>query len=138
MCPPILNSRNCHTHCSRPARGSIVNISSITSHVALSNRVLYDTSKAALDHLTHALAVEGGANGVRVNAVPPWFTRTPMTAKILEDPGWSERILQATPRGRVAIPKIIARAAAFLAMLAAGFLTGQLLALDGGFLSSRL
>ncbi len=118
--------------------GSIVNISSITSHVALPNRVLYGTSKAALDHLTRALAVEWGADGIRVNAVLPWFTRTPMMAKILEDPEWSRRILQATPLGRVANPEDIARAATFLAMPAAGFITGQLAAVDGGFLAKGL
>jgi Tropinone reductase 1 len=120
------------------AHGSIVNISSITSHVALPNRVLYGTSKAALDHLTRALAVEWGADGIRANAVLPWFTRTPMTASVLEDPEWSERILQATPLGRVAEPEDIARAAAFLAMPAAGYVTGQLLAVDGGFLAKGL
>jgi Tropinone reductase 1 len=119
-------------------RSSIVNISSITSQVALPNRVLYGTSKAALDHLTRALAVEWGPEGVRVNAVLPWFTRTPMTANILEDPEWSERILQATPLGRVADPEDVARAAAFLAMPAAGFITGQLLSVDGGFLAKGL
>ncbi len=119
-------------------RGSIVNISSVTSQVALPNRVLYGTSKAALDHLTRALAVEWGADGIRVNAVLPWFTRTPMTAAVLEDPEWSARILQATPLGRVAEPEDIARAAAFLAMPAANFITGQMLAVDGGFLAKRL
>ena len=120
------------------ARGSIINISSITSQVALPNRVLYGTSKAALDHLTRALAVEWGADRIRVNAVLPWFTRTPMTANILEDPEWSERILRATPLGRVADPEDIARATAFLAMPAAGFITGQLLSVDGGFLAKGL
>jgi Tropinone reductase 1 len=119
-------------------RSSIVNISSITSQVALPNRVLYGTSKAALDHLTRALAVEWGAEGIRVNAVLPWFTRTPMTTNVLEDPEWSERILQATPLGRVAAPEDVARAAAFLAMPAAGFITGQLLSVDCGFLAKGL
>jgi len=120
------------------ARGSIVNISSITSQVALPSRVLYGTSKAALDHLTRALAVEWGGDGIRVNAVLPWFTRTAMTTKVLDDPEWSERILQATPLARVAEPEDIARAAAFLAMPAAGFITGQLLPVDGGFLAKGL
>lgn len=120
------------------ACGSIVNISSITSQVALSSRVLYGTSKAALDHLTRALAVEWGGDGIRVNAVLPWFTRTAMTAKVLADPEWSDRILQATPLARVAEPEDIARAAAFLAMPAAHFITGQLLAVDGGFLAKGL
>jgi tropinone reductase I len=117
---------------------AIVNLSSITSQIALPERVLYGTTNAALDHLTRALAVEWGPDGIRVNAILPWFTQTPMTRSILDDPIWSARILKATPLGRVADPADIARAVAFLAMPASGYITGQLLAVDGGFLAKGL
>jgi tropinone reductase I len=128
-------ARLSHPYLRTSGRAGIVNLSSITSQVALPDRVLYGTTKAALDHLTRSLAAEWGADGIRVNAVLPWFTRTPMTQGVLADEVWSERILKATPLGRVADPDDIARAVAFLAMPAAGYITGQLLAVDGGFLA---
>lgn len=117
---------------------SVVNISSIASQAALPQRVLYGTSKAAPDPLTRALAAEWCSDGIRVNAVLPWFMRTSMTKSVLEAPEWSDRILRATPLGRVAEPEDIAHSAAFLAMPAASYITGQLLAVDGGFLTKRL
>lgn len=131
-------ARLAHPQLRASPHASIVNVSSITSHAALPNRLLYGTTKAALDHLTRALAAEWGPDGIRVNAVLPWFTKTPMTSTVLDDPAWSKRILQATPLGRVADPEDIARAVAFLAMPAASFITGQLLAVDGGFLTKGL
>jgi Tropinone reductase 1 len=80
----------------------------------LPQQVFYGASKAALNHLTQSLAVEWGPDGIRVNAVLPWFTRTPMAAGVLADDEWSRRILEATPLGRVAEPEDIARAVAFL------------------------
>ena len=131
-------ARLAHSYLKAGPHSAIVNLSSVTSHVALPERVLYGTTKAALDHLTRSLAAEWGADGIRVNAVLPWFTRTPMTSGVLGDPDWSKRILHATPLGRVADPADIARAVAFLAMPASGYITGQLLAVDGGFLAKGL
>ena len=117
----------------KSAAASIVNISSVAGLFALPNRAFYGASKAALDHLTLALAVEWGAEQISVNSVLPWFTKTAMTEKTLATAAVAEKILQATPLGRVAEPADIARAAAFLAMPASSYITGQLLALDGGF-----
>ena len=65
----------------RASRGTVVNISSVASHAVLPNRLAYGATKAALDHLTRSLAVEWGRDGIRVNGVLPWFTRTePSTA----------------------------------------------------------
>lgn len=118
--------------------GGIINISSVTGVRVLPLRVLYGTSKAALNHLTEALAAEWGPDNIRVNAVLPWFTRTTMTAGVLDDETWSRRILGATPLGRVAMPEDIAQAVAFLAMPASSYITGQLLTLDGGFSAKGL
>jgi len=118
---------------------SIINVSSVASQVALPNRILYGASKAALDHLTFALATEWGPDGIRVNGVLPWFTNTPITKKVLEeDPAWAAKVIESTPLGRVASPKDIARAVAFLAMPASSYVTGQLLAVDGGFLKKGI
>jgi Tropinone reductase 1 len=122
----------------KASRGSIVNVSSVTSHRALPVRAAYGTSKAALDHLTRSLAVEWGPDGIRVNAVLPWFTRTEMVAKVLEDRAFEEKLLAATPLGRLAEPADIARAAAFLALRDSDYITGQLLAVDGGYLAQGL
>jgi Tropinone reductase 1 len=131
-------SRLAHPYLKAAAPAAIVNLSSVTSQVGLPDRALYGTTKAALDHLTRALAAEWGPDDIRVNAVLPWFTKTPMTSTVLDDPAWSERILQATPLGRVAEPTDIARAVAFLSMPAASYITGQLIAVDGGFLAKGL
>jgi Tropinone reductase 1 len=122
----------------KASRGSIVNISSVTSHRALPIRAAYGTSKAALDHLTRSLAVEWGPDGIRVNAVLPWFTRTEMVEKVLEERAFEEKLLAATPLRRLAEPADIARAAAFLALPDSDYITGQLLAVDGGYLAQGL
>jgi Tropinone reductase 1 len=122
----------------KASRGSIVNISSVTSHRALPIRAAYGTSKAALDHLTRLLAVEWGPDGIRVNAVLPWFTRTEMVEKVLEDRAFEEKLLAATPLRRLAEPADIARAATFLALPDSDYITGQLLAVDGGYLAQGL
>jgi tropinone reductase I len=112
---------------------SIVNISSVAGVFGLPNRAFYGASKAAMDHLTVALAVEWGKDGIRVNSVLPWFTQTSMVGKTLADPEMFQRIISATPLGRVAEADDIARAVAFLAMPAASYITGQTLAVDGGY-----
>ena len=68
----------------------------------------------------------------------PWFTRTEMVAKVLEDRAFEEKLLAATPLGRLAEPADIARAVAFLALRDSDYITGQLLAVDGGYLAQGL
>jgi tropinone reductase I len=116
--------------------GSIVNISSVASRIAMTDRSVYGMSKAALNHLTKALAAEWGPDGIRVNAVLPWVTRTELTKELfVEAPEWIKTIINSTPMGRVAAPEDLARAVAFLAMPASAYITGQLIAVDGGYLS---
>jgi tropinone reductase I len=112
---------------------SIINVSSVVGLFGLPDRAFYGASKAALDYLTTSLAVAWGKDGIRVNSILPWFTKTLMTGKTLADISTRERILSATPLGRVAEPEDIARAVAFLALPASAYITGQRLAVDGGF-----
>ena len=119
-------------------RGNIINISSVAGVTTLPQRAFYGASKAALNHLTQSLAAEWGRDGIRVNAVLPWFTRTPMAASVLASDEWSRVIQEATPLQRVAEPEDIARTVAFLCMPASNYITGQLLAVDGGFLAQGL
>ena len=73
-----------------------------------------------------------------MNAILPWFTRTEMVDKVLEDAAFEEKLIAATPLRRLAEPADIARAAAFLALPDSDYITGQLLAVDGGFLAQGL
>jgi Tropinone reductase 1 len=122
----------------KASRGSVVNISSVTGSHVLPVRIAYGTSKAALDHLTRTLAVEWGPDGIRVNAVLPWFTRTEMVQKVLEDRAFEQKLIAATPLRRLAEPSDVARAVAFLALPDSDYITGQLLAVDGGYLAQGL
>ena len=93
----------------------------------------YNASKAAVIHLTRSLAGEWAARGVRVNAVAPGYTATPMTILGLETPEWRETWLKETPMGRLAEPREIAPAVLYLASEASSFVTGHTLVVDGGY-----
>jgi tropinone reductase I len=126
-----------HPHL-KASRGSVVNVSSVTGSRVLPLRIAYGTSKAALDHVTRPLAVEWGPDGIRVNAVPPWFTRTEMVQTVLEDRVFEQNLMAASPLRRLAEPADVARAIAFLAPPDSDYITGQLLAVDGGYLAQGL
>ena len=93
----------------------------------------YNASKAAVIHLTRSLAGEWAGRGVRVNAVAPGYTATPMTLLGLETPEWRETWLKETPLGRLAEPREIAPAVLYLASEASSFVTGHTLVVDGGY-----
>lgn len=118
----------------RNGRGSIVNISSMSGTIV--NRGLqqvhYNSAKAAVSHLTRSLAVEWVDCGVRVNAVSPGYTATPMNTRP-EMVELVERFSQAIPMGRYAQPEEIAGPVIFLLSPAASYCTGVDLLVDGGF-----
>ena len=117
---------------------SIVNVGSVAGSRAVMTGPIYAMTKAALDQLTRYLAVEWGPEGIRVNTVLPWYTRTPLAEPVLKDPARLERIVARTPMRRVAEPEEVARAVAFLAMGASSFVTGASIPVDGGFLALGL
>ena len=119
----------------RRGYAAIVNVGSVAGQVALRTGAPYGAMKAALHQLTRGFAGEWAADGIRVNSVAPWYIRTPLTEPVLSRPEFLAEVLARTPLGRVGEAQEVASAVAFLAMPAAGYVTGQVLAADGGFLA---
>ena len=111
---------------------SVINVASVAGLVDVRSGAIYGMTKAAMIQMTRHLAVEWAADGIRVNAVSPWYTRTPLAAPVLQQPERLDLILRRTPIGRIAEAEEVAAAIAFLAMDKASYLTGQNLVADGG------
>ena len=116
--------------------GSIINIASLSTFVALHEVAAYSASKAAVGSLTKSLAVEWSSRGVRVNAIAPGVFRTALNQKLLDETERGREFLLRTPMKRFGKVEELAGAAVFLASDAASFVTGEILVVDGGFLAS--
>ena len=126
--------RAAHPQLARHATSSIVNIGSVSGITHVRSGAPYGMSKAALHQMTRNLAVEWAEDGVRVNCVAPWYIRTRRTSAKLSDPDYLDEVLQRTPMGRVGEPEEVASVVAFLCMPASSYVTGECIAVDGGFL----
>ena len=129
---PLLLSRDLHPLLRDAHGASVVHVGSVAGHIALATGVAYAAAKAGLAQAARTLALEWAADLIRVNAVSPWYTRTPLVEPILGKPETLANILARTPLGRIAEPREVATAVAFLAMPAASYITGQTLVVDGG------
>lgn len=129
-------AREVGTHMIRQRSGSIVNIASIGGLVGYAGSVGYQTSKGAIVQMTRSLAVEWGPHHVRVNAIAPGHIATELVQRQwLTEPHLKEFFLSRTPLDRLGEPDDIANAAVFLASDASRMITGQVLAVDGGYTS---
>jgi NAD(P)-dependent dehydrogenase (short-subunit alcohol dehydrogenase family) len=115
--------------------GRIINIASLTSFVGMFEVAAYVTSKSAVAGLTRALAIEWAAHNVTVNAIAPGVFRTDLNSALLDSPRGQE-LLTRTPMHRFGKLEELVGAAVFLASDASAFVTGHILAVDGGFLAS--
>ena len=114
--------------------GSIVNIASVASFGGSSGMAAYAAAKHGVLGLTRVAAREAITHGVRVNAVAPGLTATPMMeVEMAQSPEWTARALSAHPIGRVASPEEIARAVAWLLSPSASYVVGACVPVDGGF-----
>jgi Tropinone reductase 1 len=125
-------SRKCLPMLKKSGDASVIFNSSVAGLNHIRTGSMYGTTKAAMIQLTKNLAVEWAEHGIRVNAVAPWYIRTPLVEQNLSDPGFLKEVNDRTPMGRVGETHEVADLVSFFCMPAASYITGQWVAVDGG------
>ncbi|WP_299757016.1 SDR family oxidoreductase [uncultured Pontibacter sp.] len=114
-------------------QGNIIHVTSVAGLVHVRTGSIYGMTKAALTQLTRNLAAEWAKDNIRVNAVAPWYISTPLAQTVLQNPEFYNNVVSRTPMQKVGEPEDVAGTVAFLCMPAAAYITGQTIAVDGGF-----
>lgn len=127
-------SRLAHPFLKQHGSAGIVNVGSVSGLTHVRTGPLYGLSKAAVHQLTKNLACEWASDGIRVNSVAPWYIRTRRTSEALSNPDYFDEVISRTPMRRIGEPEEVAAAVAFLCLPAASYITGECIAVDGGFL----
>ena len=112
---------------------SIVNVSSVAGQKHLKTGSVYGMTKAAMIQFTKNLACEWAQYNIRVNAIAPWYIKTPLANEVLKDKSYYNEVISRTPLEKIGDPEDVASLAAYLCMPAAKFITGQCISVDGGF-----
>lgn len=128
-------SRKLYPALKASTNSAIINIASVAGLTSLKTGSVYAMTKAAMIQMTKNLACEWALDGIRVNALAPWYIETPLAKQVLQDQEYLQAVLNSTPMKRIGTPEEVASAAAFLAMPASSYITGQCLAVDGGFMA---
>jgi Tropinone reductase 1 len=122
-----------HPELRRSTPSAVVNVASVAGLTHLRTGAPYGMSKAAMIQLTKNLAVEWAVQGIRVNAVAPWYIDTPLARQVLKDESYRQAVLDRTPMQRIGKVDECAAAVAFLCLPASSYITGHCLSVDGGF-----
>lgn len=114
-------------------QGNIIHVTSVAGLTHVRTGSVYGMTKAALTQLTRNLAAEWAKDNIRVNAIAPWYISTPLAQTVLQNEEFYNNVINRTPLRKIGKPEDVAAAIAFLCMPAAAYITGQTLAVDGGF-----
>jgi Tropinone reductase 1 len=126
-------TRKVYSSLKKSEQGNVVFMSSVAGLAHLRTGAIYAMSKAAMNQLTKNLAAEWARDGIRVNAIAPWYIATPLAKQVLQDEDYRKEVLERTPMKRIGEPEEVASVVAFLCSKGAGYITGQTIAVDGGF-----
>jgi NAD(P)-dependent dehydrogenase (short-subunit alcohol dehydrogenase family) len=132
--PMIVAQEYARDRVNRGLPGAIVNVSSVSSFIGFADHAAYCASKGALDAITRVMANELGRHRIRVNAINPTVTLTPMATKAWSDPDKAARMLARIPLGRFADPEDVAEVILYLLSDRAAMLNGLAMPVDGGFM----